>query len=146
MAQIAGPNETVIHFQFQIRMREIVSKMHLAIPTVIMEPIIHIFDQEEYSRKKIVQGETLLHLVRNIPVAVTICTTETPFPIRSLLSLQLGDTLVLNQWQESPVIIKVEGRNKLLAKASMDKARKAFAITGCVQTRMEEPLNGPIAK
>ena len=52
MVQITAPNEMVIHFQFQVRMREAFTKMHLAIPTLVLEPIIHIFDQEEYTRRK----------------------------------------------------------------------------------------------
>src|SRR5438477_7850391 len=51
MVQITAPNEMVIHFQFQVRMRENLTKMHLAIPTLVLEPIIHIFDQEEYSSR-----------------------------------------------------------------------------------------------
>src|SRR5579871_1399804 len=109
MIQVTAPNEMVIHFQFQVRMRDTLSKMHLAIPTLVLEPIIHIFDQEEYSRRKVVQDGTLLHLLRNIPVNVSIETAETAFPMESLLSLQVGDTLLLDQRENWPVIIKIGG-------------------------------------
>jgi flagellar motor switch protein FliM len=136
----------VIHFQFQARMRENMAKMHLAIPTLVMEPIIHIFDQEEYTRRKIVQDGTLLHLLRHIPVNVSIETAETSFPMESLLSLQVGDTLVLDQREHWPVIIKVGGKDKLHAKAQMDSTHKAFGITGYIRPRREEPLNGHITQ
>ena len=146
MVQITAPNEMVIHFQFQVRMKENLAKIHLAIPTLVLDPIIHIFDQEEYSRRKVVHDGTLLHLLQQIPINVSIGTAETSFPMESLLSLQVGDTLVLNQRQEWPVIIKVAGKNKLHAKAQMDSTRKAFGITGYVRPRREESVNGHIAE
>jgi flagellar motor switch protein FliM len=146
MVQITSPNEMVIHFQFQMRMRDNMAKMHLVIPTLVLEPIIHIFDQEEYSSRKIVQDGTLLHLLRNIPVDVSIETTETSFPMESLLSLQVGDTLVLDQREQWPVIIKIGGKNKLHAKAQMDSTRKAFGITGYIRPTREEPVNGCISQ
>jgi flagellar motor switch protein FliM len=146
MVQVTAPNEMVIHFQFQVRMREILSKMHLVIPTLVLEPIIHVFDQEEYSRRKVVHDGTLLHLLRAVPINVSICTAETVFPMESLVSLQVGDTLVLDQRQDSPVIIKVAGRNKLYARAQMDTARKVFAVTSYIHPRREEPLHGHVTK
>src|SRR5438477_198501 len=125
---------------------ENIAQIHLAIPTLVLEPIIHIFDQEEYSRRKIVQDGTLLHLLRNIPVEVSIGTAETSFPMEALLSLQVGDTLVLDQREQWPVIIKVGGKDKLHAKAQMDSTRKAFGITGHIRPRREEPTNGYVAE
>src|SRR5205085_823547 len=119
MLQVTSPNEMVIHFQFQMRMRETIGKMHLVVPTLALEPIIHIFDQEETSRRKIVQDASLLHLLRNIPVNLSIETVEASFPMESLLSLQVGDTLVLDQRQEWPVMVKVSGKNKLHARSRM---------------------------
>ena len=145
MLQVTSPNEMVIHFQFQAQMRETMAKMHLVVPTLALEPIIHIFDQEETSRRKVVQDATLVHLLRNIPVNVSIETAEAAFPMQSLLSLQVGDTLVLDQREEWPVMIKVSGKNKLHARAQMDSTRKAFVVTAVLQPRREEPLNGSIA-
>src|SRR5439155_10868245 len=146
MVQVTSPNEMIVQFQFQIRMRETVAKMHLAMPTLVLEPIIHIFDQELYTRKKIIHDGTLLHQLRNIPVNVSIETAESSFPMESLLSLQVGDTLVLDQKEEWPVQIKVAGKNKLHAVAQMDANKKAFAITGYVRPRREESIDGHIAE
>lgn len=146
MVQVTSPNEMIIQFQFQVRMRENVARMHIAMPTLVLEPIIHIFDQEEHSRKKVVHDGTLLHLLRHIPVKVSIETGETSFPMSSLLSLQVGDTMVLDQRQEWPVLIKVAGKDKLHAKGQLDSTRKAFGITGYIRPRREESLNGYIAQ
>ncbi len=146
MVQIVAPNEMIIQFQFSVRMRETMAKMNLVVPTLVLEPIIHIFDQELYSRKKVIHDGTLLHQLRHIPVNVSIETAQTSFPMSSLLSLQLGDTLVLDQRQEWPMILKVAGKEKLHAVARMDSVRKAFAVTGHVRPRKEEVVNGNIAQ
>jgi len=146
MVQATSPNEMVIHFQFQAQMKEAMGKIHLVIPTLVLEPIVHIFDQGEPGHRKIVQDGTLLHLLPHIPLDVSIETPETPFPMESLLSLQVGDTLVLDHREKWPVMIKVSGKNKLYARAQMDATRKAFVITGHVRPRREESMNGHIAE
>lgn len=146
MVQITAPNEMIVHFQFQIRMRENISKMHFAIPTLALEPIIHIFDQEESSRKKIILDDSLLHLLRTVPVKVSIETAETSFPMQSLVSLQAGDTLVIDQRTDWPVLIKVAGKSKLHAMGQMDSMRKAFAVTGSVRPRRENTLDGHVGE
>jgi len=146
MVQVTSPNEMVIHFQFQARMRETTAKMRLAIPTLVLEPIIHVFDQEEYRRRKIVQDGTMLHVLPRVPLKISIETAETSFPLGSLLSLQTGDTLLLDQREQWPVVIKVNGRDKMHARAQMDSTRKTFQITAYVRATREEPMNGRIAQ
>jgi flagellar motor switch protein FliM len=145
MLQITAPTEMIILFQFQVRMRDTAAKMHIAVPTVVLEPIIHIFDQEWHSRKKIIQDRTFLLLLRSIPVKVSIETTDTIFPMDALMSLQVGDTLVLDQRQEWPVRIKVAGKEKMCAQARMDPNRKTFGITGLIGTGREETVNGHVS-
>jgi len=145
MVQITAPNEMVVHFEFQVRLKDAMSKMHLAIPTLLLEPILHIFDQEESSRRKIVHDVSLLQLLRTIPVNLSIGTSETLFPMQSLVSLQVGDTVVVSQRQDVPVVIKIAGKNKLQAQARMDATCKTFAITGSIRTRRETTTNGQIS-
>jgi flagellar motor switch protein FliM len=142
MVQITGPNEMVLRFQFQIRMRDLLTKMHFIIPTMLLDPIIHIFDQEEYTSRKVLRDANLVNLIRSIPVTVTISSAETAFPMQSLLSVQVGDTLVMDQRLDVPVVMKVAGKNKLYAKARMDTPHKTFIVTGHMRPRKEELLNG----
>ena len=131
IVQITAPNQRFVHFEFQVRLKDALSKMHIAIPTLLLEPILHLFDQEESSRRKVIHDSTLLHLLRTVPVNVSIGTVETLFPMQALLSLQVGDTVVnWQQRQESPVITKVAGKSKMYAKARMDATCKAFRDHG----------------
>ena len=59
---------------------------------------------------------------------LSIETGETQFPMQSLVSLEVGDTLVLDQRTEWPMQMKVAGRKKLLARAKFDASRKTFSI------------------
>jgi flagellar motor switch protein FliM len=124
-------------------MKGLTSKMNLAFPTLVLEPIIHIFDQDWNSRKKVTQDGSLLTQLRQVPVNVSIETGATHFPAESLLSLEVGDTLVLDQRTEWPMQIKVAGRRKHLARAKFDASRKTFSITG--QANKEE-FSGHIAR
>jgi flagellar motor switch protein FliM len=142
MVQITAPNEMVLRFQFQVRMRELISKMHIAVPTMLFDPIVHIFDQEEYSTRKVIRDGSLVHLLRSIPVNVTINTAESHFPMHSLLSLQVGDTIVLDQRQDAPVVLKVGGKTKLFAKVRLDSTHKAFVVSGHLRPRREESVHG----
>jgi flagellar motor switch protein FliM len=68
------------------------------------------------------------------------------FPMGSLLSLQVGDTLVLDQREHWPVIIKVSSKTKFHVRRQMDSMRKAFGIIGHIRPRREESGNGYISQ
>ena len=95
-------------------MKNTVARINLAFPTLVLEPIIHIFDQDWHNRKKITHDGSLLQQLRHVPVPVSLETAETSFPMQSLVSLEVGDTLVLDQRTEWPMQMKVGGRKKLL--------------------------------
>jgi flagellar motor switch protein FliM len=145
MLQVAAPHDMVVHFKFHAQMRQTMAKFHLVIPTLVLTPIIHFFDQQPGSTKEINHNEALLFQLRTIPVNVTIETAETPFPIESLLSLQTGDTLVLDQRQDWPVHLKVCGRPKLQAVPRPSSSRKAFVVSTHSRPVREEKANGSIS-
>jgi flagellar motor switch protein FliM len=138
MVQVVGPNEMIIHFKFKVRMKNIVARINLAFPTLVLEPIIHIFDQDWHNRKKIAHDGSLLQQLRHVPTSVSIETADTSFPMQSLVSLEVGDTLVLDQRTEWPMQMKIGGRKKLLAKAKFDSSKKMFAITSQLSPKKEE--------
>ena len=138
LMQVISPNEMVVHFQFRIRIREAISRISLALPMPALEPILHIFDQEARSHKKIIRDGTLLSQLRNAPLTVSFETAETLFPMEALLSLRIGDTLVLDQRDEWPLQLKVAGRTKLYAQRRKDTNRKAFTISAQHRAAMED--------
>jgi flagellar motor switch protein FliM len=138
LVQVIAPNEMVIYFRFNIRMRDTLSKMHFAIPMLVLEPIMHLFDQEFYSKKKIVSDPTLLAQLRITSVPVSIETADAMFPMNSLLTLQVGDTILLDQREEWPLQIKVAGKPKLTAIPKHDARKRTFEISGLHRNFREE--------
>ena len=132
MIQVVSPNEMVVVFAFQMRTRDCTAKIRLAFPTLVLEPIIHIFDKELAGRKKTAAGSSLAANVHKVPVNVSIETVETWFPMRSVLSLEEGDTLVLEQRKDLPVVLRIAGKDKLKANARLEASRKAFEIVESV--------------
>ena len=139
MIQIVSPNEMVVVFAFQLRTRDVKAKINLAFPTLALEPIIHIFDKEWSGNKKATTGSALARNIERIPVNVALETGQTLFPFRSIAALQEGDTLVLEQRKEMPIVIRVGGKEKLKAHARLEATRKRFEI---VETTAQEAANG----
>ena len=134
MIQVVSPNEMVVVFSFQMRTRDCTGKINLAFPTLVLEPIIHIFDKEWTGRKKATAGSTLARNVNKVPVNVSIETAETLYPMRSILSLQEGDTLVLGQRNDLPVVLRIGGKDKLKAHARLEASKKSFEIVQATQS------------
>jgi len=129
MVQVVGPNEMVIFFKFKVRIKDTVSKMNLAFPTLVLDPIIHIFDQDWNSKRKVAHDGSMVQQLQSVPVRVSIETGQTAFPMESLMSLAPGDTLVLDQRTEWPMELKVGGRKKMLTRGKFDSSKKVFAVT-----------------
>jgi flagellar motor switch protein FliM len=128
MIQVVSPNEMVVVFTFQMRTRDCNAKITLAFPTLALEPIMHIFDKEWTGRKKTAAGSTLASNIHKVPVNVSIETGQTYYPLRSILTLEEGDTLVLEQRKELPMVLRVSGKEKLKAHAKLEASRKRFEV------------------
>ena len=132
----SGEMVTVIEFQF--RMSEEGSRIRLAIPSQTVEAVLRTGKQDVAGRTKQIHNEALISQVRRIPISLSIETPETHFPMESIISLQAGDTLLLDQRDEWPVLLKVEGKTKLQAQWRKDTKRKAFTVIARHKTGQEE--------
>ena len=137
MIQVVSPNEMVVVFTFQMRTRDCNAKITLAFPTLALEPIMHIFDKEWTGRKKTAAGSTLASNIHKVPVNVSIETGQTFFPLRSVLSLEEGDTLVLEQRKDLPMVLRISGKEKLKAHARLEASRKQFEVVESVVSAKE---------
>ena len=138
MVQIVSPNEMVVVFRFQMRTCDKTTKISLAFPTLVLEPIMHIFDKEWSGRRKTAAGSTLEENIDKVPVNVAIETGTTFYPMRSILSLQAGDTLALEQRNDLPVVLKIAGKDKLKASARLEENSKSFEIIETATSAMGE--------
>ncbi len=127
MIQIVSPNEMVIVFQFRMKTNEVIAPMHFCFPTLALEPILHIFEKDA-GKNKVAQGATLAVGLPAVPVKISLETVETVFPLEFLQSLREGDTLVLDQKEDVPVVLKIAGKGKLRADAHMETDKRVFQI------------------
>lgn len=128
MLKAVGGGEMVIQHKFQIRLRDTTGTINVVIPTQTVEPVLHIFDQEMHARRKIISDTGLLLHAREVPLRVSVETDDTMMPMRAVLSLKKGDTVVLDQRKELPLVVKVGGRKKMLAAARIDPLKKTFNV------------------
>jgi flagellar motor switch protein FliM len=98
MVQVVGPNEMIIHFRFKVRMKNIVARINWLSDACARTDHPH-FRSGLAQPKKVAHDGSLLQQLRQVPVRVSIETSETSFPMQSLVSLEVGDTLVLDQRQ-----------------------------------------------
>lgn len=138
LLQIIAPNDQVMSVEFQLRLNDVIKNIRLALPMTSIDPVLQSFNKEPGITKKTMHDGALLSRLRRIPVEINIETPETMFPIKSLVSLQPGDTLLLNQRDDSPVLLKVVGKTKLLAQRRKDANSKAFTIIAHDIAAMEE--------
>src|SRR6185369_4758480 len=93
--------------------------------------------QECGPRKRVISDGSFVAQLRQAPVSVSIESSETMIPMNSLLSLQVGDTVILDQRPGTPVQLKVAGKNKLAAQAKGDIRRNVFEVTGSYRQSSE---------
>jgi flagellar motor switch protein FliM len=129
ISALRGPaaTERVIAVEFRFRLNAEDSKMRIALPAPAIDPLFKASGDEARSRR-VQQDENLIRQIRRVPVNISIETPETQFPLRSVVALQPGDTLLLDQRDEWPLLLKVAGITKMQAQARTDTKRKAFTI------------------
>jgi flagellar motor switch protein FliM len=132
----AGDPVTVV--DFQIRMHDDASRIRLALPSRTMDAVFRQAEKDPQGRKRGVEDPALVSQIRRIPVSLSIETPETQFPIEAIVSLKPGDTLLLDQRDEWPVLLKVAGRTKLHVQSRKDTQRKAFTVIARHRAGTEE--------
>jgi flagellar motor switch protein FliM len=136
--QIISPSDPVMSVEFQVQMADVSGRLRLAIPMAPLDPVLQSFDKEQGIKKKAMRDDALRISLRRIPVQIRIETPETLFPIQSLASLQVDDTLVLNQREQSPLLLKVVGKTKLFVQSRRESTQKAFTVIGQDSAAMED--------
>jgi flagellar motor switch protein FliM len=140
------PNEQVTLVEFQFRMNEESSRIRLAIPSQVLESVFRTGGKDTLSPKRAVHDEAMVLQLRRIPVSLSIETPETRFPVESIVALRVGDTLLLDQREEAPLLLKVAGKTKLQVQSRRDAKRKAFTIIARHRAGLEDHHEFNIAR
>jgi flagellar motor switch protein FliM len=136
LLQIVAPNEVVLSIVFHVQVGDARGMMSLCVPALILEPIIHKFNQSFYSRDReapAAQTTALLDMLSSVSFPVAAELHGTSAAMEDLLSLAPGDVLRLDHPVDQPVEISVGGLVKFLGTLAAHNGRTAAHITAVSQ-------------
>lgn len=115
MLQIVPPNEVVISIVFHMQIGEARGSMGFCIPAIMLEPIMHKFNQSSYTRNRETPAEetsALLDTLSDVTFPVSVELDHTKALMDDLLSLATGDVLRLDHSIEKPLKVNIGGLTK----------------------------------
>ena len=136
LLQIVAPNEVVLSIVFHVQVGEARGMMSLCVPALILEPIIHKFNQSFYSRNReapVAQTSALLDMLSSVCFPVAAELHGTSAAMEDLLCLAPGDVLRLDHRVDQPVEISVGGLVKFLGTLAAHNGRSSAHITAVSQ-------------
>jgi flagellar motor switch protein FliM len=130
---IVPPSDPIITFIFEVEFEQLVGTITFCIPYAVIKPIKTAlyarFEEEalEVDEKWI---EQFLDRVREAEVNISVELGRRQISIRDLLSLKIGDTLLLDKQASDPLVANIEGVPKFVGKAGVYGTNKAIQIEG----------------
>jgi flagellar motor switch protein FliM len=117
-AQVVPANEMVVLITMDIGIGDLSGIMSLAIPYSLLEPIVnHLSAQRFFVKKKAendLEKEYVYQHVLNVIVNLQVCLGHMQIPLKDLVNLRVGDTLLLDRKVNRPLEVKVEKKQKFL--------------------------------
>jgi flagellar motor switch protein FliM len=135
-AAIVPPGDLVLVLNFDIELETTTGTLTICLPFASIEPVLPKlkaqFQSEELEVDQVwasrLRAELLLTEVET--VAELGCTEITP---AELLNFKVGDTLMLKEDADSPLVIKIEDIPKLMGFPGTSKGNKAVQITKIIE-------------
>ncbi len=130
-AAIIPSTDVVIVIRFEIEMDRMIGKMALVLPYATIEPIREKLyanfqsDQLEVDGQWISRMKKLLH---DVQVELTVELGTTSIQGSDLMNIEIGDVIMLDSDANKPLVVKVEGVQKLRATAGICRANMAFQV------------------
>ena len=134
-ATIVPPTDVVIVIHFELELDRLIGKMILCLPYSTIEPIRSKLNASYQSDQLEVDLEWIERLKRRISeveVGVLVELGKTQVKGRDLLSLGLGDILLLNQEVGEALTVKVEGVPKFKAYPGLSHGNRAFQVISAI--------------
>ncbi|RME38204.1 MAG: hypothetical protein D6788_07910 [Planctomycetota bacterium] len=133
LVQIVAPNEVVVVLGFEIKMGGRAGTMSLCIPFNVIEPVMgRLLSQGwlAYQRRATPEdkSEEIARGIGATYVEVTAYLTETTITLGELMNLQPGDIIQTAKPVGSDILLRVQGRNKFVARLGRHKDHLAARI------------------
>lgn len=140
LVQIVPPNEVVVLVSFELALGEIRGMANLCIPYNTIERISNKLSANSWSSYGKHQttpdaAERIGRLLRTSTVQMVVELAKTQITTSDLIGLRVGDIITTRKDIHTPLVVKVEGIPKFLARPGIFKGHKAICI--------EEIVNDP---
>lgn len=135
LIQMSAPEDVIVIVEMDVRIRELSTKFHIAMPAANVEELTSKFGYKyalTARRKETTHGqERHQYLVQSLlesEVELKAILHEFELDTQEILQLQVGDVVPLNKIVESDIDILVEGVPTFTAKPGHTKLKKAVQI------------------
>ena len=133
LVQIVPPNEVIVLISFELTMNDIRGIMNLCIPYNTIEPLAGklssntwtSYTQKQPDRRQILNLESGISAAA---VQLVAYLADTKLTAGDVMNLEVGDVIMTEKEQSSPLQICVEGQPKFEALPGVYKGRKAVRI------------------
>lgn len=132
MLQIVPPNEVIISIVFHIQIGDARGTMGFCIPAIMLEPIMHLFNQSSYTRSRetpVEETRALLDTLSDVTFPISAELERTSALMHDLLSLSPGDVLRLDHSIDKPLKVNVSGINKFYGELGAHNGRVVVLLT-----------------
>jgi flagellar motor switch protein FliM len=141
---IVPASDVVMIAAFEVELDEARGVITLCLPYSTIEPIRSKLSAGFQTERLEVDHSCLRRIVRqmeSVEVEASVEFGTTEISLRTLLSLQVGDILRLDQDPDSPLLVRVEGVPKFVGYPRAIKQRKALEISDRLHHTVEEEPN-----
>jgi len=133
LVQIVPPNEVVVVIGFEMKMSSRAGTMNLCIPYNVIEPVMDALSSQSWfsaNRQKGSEGlgERIAKKLEGAAVGVTGLLARTTITLADLMNLAVGDVLTTDKPATDPVVLCVEGEQKMLAELGRHRGNLALKI------------------
>jgi flagellar motor switch protein FliM len=141
---IVPPSDVVVITPFEVEMDEAHGRITLCLPYSTIEPIrSKLYAGFQTERLEIDQSwlRRIVQQLQNLEVEMSVEFGAAEIQMRSLLGLQVGDIIRLEQDCDHPLVVRVEGVPKFTGFARVVKQKKAVEIVTRLHSQTEEDPN-----
>ncbi len=135
--QIAPASETVILISFELRSRHTSGLMSMCMPYMFLEPVMgHLSAENWISSARGATADTRKIVERELsgtPVELRAIFGKTTLSMRQMLSLQEGDTLILDKSRNSDLVLAAGGKGRFLCRPGQLRGRKCVQVTSLIE-------------
>ena len=139
LIQIASPNDVVISASFEVNLGDHLGAMSICVPYTVLEPIATKLSTQLWHgsgarpRPSARTRQMVEALLGSAPVDLTVQLGGVDLPVRSVIEMREGDTLVLDARADRPLSMFVGEDLRLLSRPGVVGNRVAVRVTEVIE-------------